>query len=524
MYRKYWAIAFFVLACSNSIVYAQNDLDEGIFWGYQAWHLAKNDGRQVSPDQWYHWFDDVNTGNILGVDMYPDMSEYEVTYPTNLKYPDGSTATLYSAYDYETVDLHVQWMKEYGIKGLFLQRQNANITSAFQLEFRDQVTRHVIKACEKYGVKFCMMPCNNDKKTGGQQMIDKMINDWKHCVDDLKVLESPMYMKQNNKPVIGFWGLGFDNRPMLPSEAHTILDFYQNTDGRSAKYEVYVMGGVPRDWRTDPKEGGWDQVFLRLDMVSPWRTMFATQSDGVSLTNNDINRMQADIDYCQANNIDYAPVVSPGASTATQHDKADSFNWRKRSGGQFFWNQVYEICKAYKEKNVQHKFIYGAMFDEVDEGTAIYKMAATNEEAPAGTKYEVCTLDEDGYDLPNDWYLRVAGEAQKMLDGRLELSQTMSIDPNHPNNQSGNDSTVAVIPNYAGDETIEVHPVPASDVVYIEGPRIQRIQVFDITGNLLIDQRENMNQIDVSALINGIYLIRFTAENEKLTTRKIVVH
>lgn len=521
MNLKLLLIVFTALLFSNPILKAQGDLDNGIFWGYQAWHLTPGDGRTVQSAEWYHWFDDVKTGNILGVDMYPEMSEYAVTHPTNLKYPDGSTATLYSAFDYETVDLHIKWMKDYGIKGCFLQRQNANITSGFQLEFRDEVTRHVIKACEKYGVKFCMMPCNNDKNTGGQQMVDKLVNDWKHCVDSLKVLESPMYMKQNNKPVIGFWGLGFDNRPMLASEAHVILDFFQNKDGNSAEYEVYVMGGVPISWRTSPKEGGWDEVFLRLDMVSPWRTIFATQDDEVSITTNNIDRMRADIDYCQANEIDYAPVVSPGASTATQHDNPDSFNWKKRSGGQFLWNQVYQVCKAYADKDVETRFIYGAMYDEVDEGTAIYKMATNNNEAPAGGKYEVCTLDEDGYNLPSDWYLRIAGEAQKMLEGSLGLSKTMSIDPNNPNGQS-------VYTEHSShskeDEILNVYPIPSGDVLHILGKQIQRIQVYDLAGNLLGTQGANVYQIDVSTYSNGIYFIRITTENGNYATRKIIVN
>jgi hypothetical protein len=74
--------------------------------------------------------------------------------------------------------------------------------------------------------------------------------------------------------------------------------------------------------------------------------------------------------------------------------------------------------------------MYVAMFDEVDEGTAMYKMATT----PAGCPVDAdqVPLDEDGYNLPSDWYLRVGTQAQKMLDGTIGLTDVLPIDPENP--------------------------------------------------------------------------------------------
>jgi hypothetical protein len=69
--------------------------------------------------------------------------------------------------------------------------------------------------------------------------------------------------------------------------------------------------------------------------------------------------------------------------------------------------------------------IYNAMFDEVDEATAMYKIAATNNDVPVGI--QVVTMDTDGECLPSDWYLRLAGEATKMLRGGIPLSSTIPI-------------------------------------------------------------------------------------------------
>jgi hypothetical protein len=57
--------------------------------------------------------------------------------------------------------------------------------------------------------------------------------------------------------------------------------------------------------------------------------------------------------------------------------------------------------------------LYGAMFDEVDESTAMFKVAASRRDAP--NEVPVVTLDVDGESLPSDWYLRLAREAQKLL-------------------------------------------------------------------------------------------------------------
>ena len=57
--------------------------------------------------------------------------------------------------------------------------------------------------------------------------------------------------------------------------------------------------------------------------------------------------------------------------------------------------------------------VYGAMFDEVDESTAMFKLAASRQDAPGHPP--IVTLDADGETLPSDWYLRLARETQSRL-------------------------------------------------------------------------------------------------------------
>ncbi|MFC1608292.1 LamG-like jellyroll fold domain-containing protein [Candidatus Latescibacterota bacterium] len=393
------------------------DLDYGAYYGYQAWHLAPDEGVFKKWEGWFEADTSPTAANIHG-DNWPDMSEYpnEDLFNTEMYYQNGEKAKAYSCSRYSTIDLHVKWMKDYGLKGHFYQVQCANITNSGILGRADVITEYVRTASEKYEVKFCMMPCNNAKTDAdNENIVSKIINYWKHCVDDLKITESSQYMYQNGLPVIGFFGFGLLNRPMSVTEATEILDFFQNSPEQ--KYRVYVMGGVHVGWRTNPKPGGWEPVFLRLDMIAPWRTIhnFTDQTP--------IVRMYEDLDYCNDNRMDYNPIVSPGGSA--MHLPGDLRNIDPRNGGKFFWDQVYEVCK------MGSKFMFVAMFDEIDEGTAMYKMAETENDIPIGSNQ--VTLDEDGYDLPSDWYLRLGGSAQDMLDHSIPLTAHIPIKPHGAN-------------------------------------------------------------------------------------------
>ncbi len=57
------------------------------------------------------------------------------------------------------------------------------------------------------------------------------------------------------------------------------------------------------------------------------------------------------------------------------------------------------------------------MFDEVDEGTAIFKAAAKRTDAPDQGYW--LTLDADGADLPSDTYLKIAGAITRMFHGEI---------------------------------------------------------------------------------------------------------
>ena len=79
--------------------------------GYQGWFGCPDDGcshNDASNTKWYHYRENERfQPGVLqnSIDMWPDMREYEKGYDTSFKYPDGTTAQVYSAYDESSVNL-----------------------------------------------------------------------------------------------------------------------------------------------------------------------------------------------------------------------------------------------------------------------------------------------------------------------------------------------------------------------------------------------------------------------------------
>lgn len=60
--------------------------------------------------------------------------------------------------------------------------------------------------------------------------------------------------------------------------------------------------------------------------------------------------------------------------------------------------------------------MYGAMWDEYDEGTQFLPAIAKAEDLPKdqGQKFTLIAYDVDGYDIPPDWYMRIAGYGSEL--------------------------------------------------------------------------------------------------------------
>jgi hypothetical protein len=95
-----------------------------ILCGYQGWFAYPGDGSPI--DKWKHWFNapqDPSLGGLT-VEMYPYNDEYDDDdlKGTNILMKDGSKAKLFSSARPNVVKKHFEWMRDYGISGVFHMR------------------------------------------------------------------------------------------------------------------------------------------------------------------------------------------------------------------------------------------------------------------------------------------------------------------------------------------------------------------------------------------------------------------
>lgn len=397
-----------------------------IMSGYQGWFNAPDDGAKRG---WVHWGSSNKfEPGYCTVDWWPDMSEYDADekFPTGFQYADGSTASVFSSYKEKTVLRHFLWMAEYGIDGIFLQRFATETTpGSTARNHRDQVMLHCRKGANQYNRAWAMMYDLSGLQEGGTQ---RVIDDWKHLVDTYRVSQDPVdfaYLHHKGKPVVAVWGLGF-GRAYEGQGTYDLINFLKNDP-------VYggctVMIGVQNTWRTNPD--AWFQQIVNLaDIISPWavgRYGSIYESELNNFTNN--NTIPDQI-WCNLNGKDYLPVVFPGFSWQNLQQN-NRFDQTPRRGGSFLWRQIY---KAINDAGAT--MIYQAMFDEVDEGTAIFKCTSTppvaelptsvfsNPFLPTGNAQFAPYQPDDAF-LPSDHYLWLLGEGAKMLRGEVPLSPTM---------------------------------------------------------------------------------------------------
>jgi hypothetical protein len=74
--------------------------------------------------------------------------------------------------------------------------------------------------------------------------------------------------------------------------------------------------------------------------------------------------------------------------------------------------------------------------------------------------------------------------------------------------------------NVENEETLNVYPNPTSSKLYIQGRLNAKKQILDISGRVLLCTDEN--EIDISNLNQGIYILQIENKKGNIETRKIV--
>jgi hypothetical protein len=397
-------------------------LDRKVLLGYQGWFNCAGDG--APENNWRSWARGVPAPETLTVDMYPDLSELE---PDELCPVPGMTiggkpASLYSAWNRKTVVRHFRWMKEYGLDGVLVQRFVTTI--ARKRASGDVVLKNVLAGAAASGRVFAI----EYDVTGSnlETFFDVLREDWKYLVEELKITAHPGYLHHNGKPVLSIWGPGLQEDrhvPHDPAVARRLIEWFRSD--APPNQQVTYMGGTPSRWRLLTNDArpdpGWADVYQMMDVVQPWSVGRYRDAAGVDRWKNDM--LVPDLELAKKNKQMYMPVVFPGFSWNNLKRDAPK-NAIPRNRGEFLWRQ------AYNAKVAGATVLKIAMFDEVNEGTAVFKVAARRQDAPDQGYW--LTLDADGATLPSDWYLRLAGEITRMFHGEIPPDPKLPEQPGPP--------------------------------------------------------------------------------------------
>jgi len=374
--------------------------------GYQAWFTASE-----SNSGWVHW--SSNTRPEVGhfsFDVYPDTRDYkpEILKQTGFdNLGNGEASLLFSSAD--AIAEHFKWMKDFGIDGVALQRfigdspypiSDSPLSKPLKVKTAAETNGRIFYVCYD-------MSSGKDENAWAESIK----YDWVFNIEQsLALTSSPAYATVNNKPVVQIWGPGFTSRVGNAAKTIELIKFLQSRG-------CYVIGGVPTSWRTESGDSkpGFMEAYKTYNMVSPWTP--GRYKNIAGCDSHKTNYIIPDKAFCNANNLDYLPVLFPGFSWSTWNTGTP--NSTPRQAGEFLWRQAYNI------RTTGINQMYFAMFDEYDEGTAIMKAATDWSMIPANQYF--VTLSADGIWVSSDFYLRVAGAATAMAKSTEAPSQALSV-------------------------------------------------------------------------------------------------
>ena len=374
--------------------------------GYQGWFACPSD--PVDP-RWSHWFHGGQTPGpgTISVDLWPDLSEFDRTElcPTGMALPSGAPAFVFSSETAATVRRHFRWMNNYGIDGVAVERFLSQIENRRFLTRLNLVLANIREAAEAENRGFFVMyDLSGLESDEGVTLVQQ---DWKE-LQKANVTSSPSYMHHRGKPVVGLWGLGVLDRKATAGMAAVLVRFFKD------EAKVTVLAGVPAHWRTldgdSHREQEWAAVYRSFDILSPWTVGRFRTSVEADVFARDV--MTQDISATRTRGQDYMPVIFPG------------FSWHNLQHGKAPLDQIPRHCGAFYRQQAKNALrigatmLYTAMFDEIDEGTAIFKLALNPSQLPAGAS--LLMPDADTCKSKNDLYLQIAGEITSELHRRVQ--------------------------------------------------------------------------------------------------------
>ena len=375
-----------------------------VMCGYQGWFRCPGDAANLG---WVHWSRDSKriVPETLTFEMWPDVRGYSTAErfaAPGFTHPDGSQAELFSSDNAATVRRHFEWMRDYSIDGAWLQRFLVGLPGARGEKFypsNRRVLDHLRDAARQTGRVWALSYDIAGMPPDG--IFETLTNDWKKLVDE-KITADERYVHEAGLPVVQIWGF-YHNNPHTPMDAelaNRLIEFFR-TPGR---YAAFLVGGGDWNWRRNP-DPAWQAFCRKFGAYCPWNVgNLGKDRDGVLHAS--MHYWADDQRECEKSGVFWLPVVYPGFSWDNLKQLPAGASNVPRRRGEFLWEQFHKLSELGVDS------VYVAMFDEMDEGTAIFKITS----APPTQGHFV------GYEgMPSNWYLRLVGEGARLLKQHLPV-------------------------------------------------------------------------------------------------------
>jgi len=306
---------------------------------------------------------------------------------------------------------HFEWIRQYGIDGIWLQHFAVDLPGG-PIEDRYVSRRRVLEsvrgAAEETGrawaIAFDIAGMPTDR------MFEGVTREWRKLVAE-GVTQDRQYLHEGGLPVVQLWGFYYQNphNAMTAHVGNRLIDFFK---APGTSYHAFLVGGGDWAWRRNP-DPEWQSLLRRFDAYSPWNVGNVSK-DKQGVLHASTGYWAEDKRECEKRGMLWLPVVYPGFSWDNLQRLTPGASLIPRRGGRFLWEQFYALSELGADS------VCVAMFDEVDEGTAIFKV--TNHPPTQGhfVTYET---------LPSDWYLPLVGEGTRMLREKRSVPAQIPIQP-----------------------------------------------------------------------------------------------
>lgn len=417
-YSHLLVVLFFLATVGTKIQAAENyDSFTGlVMTGYQGWFNCPSDG---ANKKWTHYSKrgEFRPGQC-SIDFWPDVSEYKKTYKTPFVFNDGTPAHVFSSYDSSTVELHFQWMADYGIDGAFMQRFVHRLHEAKIENHYDKVFEAAVAGAKKHGRALCIRYDLTGIPAGHSAILLEDLDELNARYDFFSRKDCPTYLHHSDKPLVAIGGVGFAD-DIAGEDIGYLREAEKIISGlRERGYSILMR--VPAQWRrfrgsltlqNSSKQEQFHKICRSVDIIMPWHVGAYREESYVS--GNWQRKIRDDIAWCDSHDLEYVPVIFPGFSRANLKGAEDG-SFRPRNKGRFYWLQARSAIEA------GAKMIFVAQFDEMDEGTQIFKCT---KRVPIGDSPFI-RYDED---VETDHYLWLTGKVTELLRGKIKQPQYLPI-------------------------------------------------------------------------------------------------